>query len=203
MRRTALFLLSAFALLALSCSRLGDYEPKSGDILFQDLESPQSQAVKLATGSEYTHCGIVFQDGDNFVVYEAVGPVRIVPLDDWIAQGVGATYEAKRLTPLGKYLTPGALAEMREYADSQLGKPYDLVFNWSNDEIYCSEYVWKIYYEAFGLELTPLRRLGSYDLSHEAVQTKLRERYGDDVPRDEPVVSPADLFESEHLYTVF
>ena len=91
------------------CS-LTSYQPAGGDILFQDLASAQSQAVKLATHSEYTHCGIVFEVDGQFVVYEAVGPVRAVPLDQWIAQGVDGRAVAMRLDTLYGYLTPRAVS---------------------------------------------------------------------------------------------
>jgi hypothetical protein len=32
---------------------------QNGDIVFQDSESTQSLAIKLATNSKYNHCGIV------------------------------------------------------------------------------------------------------------------------------------------------
>lgn len=179
------------------------YQPTSGDILFQDLASAQGQAVRLATGSNYTHCGIVFEIDQGFVVYEAVGPVRAVPLDQWIANGVDGKVVAMRLDTLFGYLTPKALEQMRSVGESHLGKSYDAVFNWSNTQIYCSELVWKIYSEGFGLNLVQPRALGDYDLTHPAVKEKLAERYGDSIPLQEPVVAPGDLADSRMLSTVY
>jgi len=204
MRQVAVTIILGATMLCLSCSGLSDYQPQSGDIVFQDHETPDAMAIKLATGSDITHCGIVFEDNGKFVVYEATTPqVRVKPLDQWITQAVGGKIVAKRLTPLGKYLTPAALAEMHGLADRMVGKPFDDVLNWSNEQVYCSELVWKVYYEGFGLELAPLRRLGSYDLSSEAVRIKLQERYGENIPRNEPAIAPSDLIDSKHLYTVY
>jgi len=189
--------------LLISCYGHSNYEPKAGDVLFQDLESSQSEALKAATGSEYTHCGIVFEEHGRWVVYEAVGPVRAIPIDEWIDQGVDGKYVAKRLTPLGKYLTPAVLTRMQGIAGRYLGKPYDPFFEWSNERMYCSELVWKIYYEGFGLELVPLRRFGSYDLSSDVVKEKLEDRFGKTIPRNEPVVAPSDLIDSDQLYVVY
>jgi len=75
-------LLLMLGLTLTTCSRFSGYAPRSGDIVFQDLVSEQSQALKLATGSEYTHCGIVFELNGDFVVCEAVGPVRMVPMQE-------------------------------------------------------------------------------------------------------------------------
>ncbi len=33
------------------------------------------------------------------------------------------------------------------------GKSYDLYFEWTDETIYCSELVWKIYKEALGIEI--------------------------------------------------
>lgn len=191
------------ALLMISCSPGSGYAPEAGDILFQDLNSSQGQAVKLATGSEYTHCGIVLEKSGRYVVYEAVGPVRITPLQEWIEQGVNGHIVVKRLDTLQGRLSSEALDRMRAVGERHLGKPYDIVFSWTDDKLYCSELVWKMYYEGFDLALAPPRQLGDYDLSHPAVKEKLVERYGDSIPLDEPVVAPSDLFDSRLLRTVY
>jgi hypothetical protein len=195
--------LSTFVLFAAACTRFSGYAPKAGDIVFQDLESTQGQALKLATGSQYTHCGIVFETNGNFVVYDAVGPVRMIPLQEWIRKGVNQHFVAKRLDTLRQNLTKETLEQMRKVAERHLGKEYDPVFDWGDEQMYCSEFVWKVYQEGMGLELTPLRQLGSFQLDHPIVKAKLRERYGDSVPLARPVVSPSDLFDSENLKLVY
>ena len=188
-------------ILALACSAQKADHFKAGDVLFQDLDSPQSQAVKLATGSEFTHCGIVLGREGELVVYEAVQPVRVIPLEQWINQGVNARVVSRR--PQSIELTSERLEKMLEVAESHLGKNYDLYFGWSDDHMYCSEYVWKIYQGAIGVELAEPRQLSDYDLTHPAVQEKMAERYGDDIPLDEPVVAPSDLYQSAILETVY
>ena len=199
--RTALVLVILLG--AAACTRFSGYAPRAGDIVFQDLESSQSQALKLATGSEYTHCGIVFENDGSFVVYDAVGPVRTIPLQEWIRKGVNRHVVAKRLDTLRRSLTGETLEQMRLVAERHLGKDYDLVFDWSDDQMYCSELVWKVYQEGMALELTPLRQLGSFRLDHPVVKAKLQERYGDSIPLNQPVVTPSDLFDSENLKLVY
>jgi hypothetical protein len=182
---------TAILLCLAACTRFSGYAPKAGDIVFQDLETSQSQALKLATGSEYTHCGVVFENDGNFVVYDAVGPVRVIPLQEWIRKGVNRHVVAKRLDTLRRSLTGETLEQMRLVAERHLGKDYDLVFDWSDDQMYCSELVWKVY------------QLGSFRLDHPVVKAKLQERYGDSVPLDQPVVAPSDLFDSENLKLVY
>jgi uncharacterized protein YycO len=199
--RTAI--LSIFVLFAAACTRFSGYAPKAGDIVFQDLESSQGQAVKLATGSQYTHCGIVFETNGNFVVCDAVGPVRTIPLQEWIRKGVNHHVVAKRLDTLRQNLSKETLEQMRKVAESHLGKEYDPVFDWSDDRMYCSELVWKVYQEGMGFELTPLKQLGSFRLDHPIVKAQLHERYGDSIPLAQPVVAPSDLFDSENLKLVY
>ena len=199
----AIFCIVLMVKMLSGCSFFSGYAPRPGDILFQDLASHRSQAIKLATGSKYTHCGVVFEVDREFVVYEAVGPVTVTPLQLWIKQGVNDHIVAKRLDTLYGYLTPKALDQMKAIGETHLGKSYDPVFGWTDEKLYCSELVWKIYYEGFGLELVPLKRLGSYSLSEPSVKEKLVELYGDSIPLEEPLVAPGDLFDSEMLYTVY
>jgi hypothetical protein len=172
---------------------------REGDIIFQSSASAQGKAVELATHSLYSHCGIVLKIEGEFHVYEAVGPVRHTPLKAWIAQGKDGHYALKRLKDAEKILTQEALDRLKKLGNTFAGKPYDFAFGWSDDRIYCSELVYKIYQRALGLELGKIRRLGDFDLNHSLVQEKLRERYGGNVPLDEPVVSPQDIFESALL----
>ena len=169
---------------------------RAGDILFQDLASSQGQAVKLATHSEITHCGIVLPKDGKLWVYEAVGPVRAISVEQWIHQGVDSSFQIRRLDVAEGTLTDSVLAAMRSSAEQYLGRPYDFVFGWSDASFYCSELVWKVYAAGAGIELTELRKLKDYDLTHPAVQEKLAERYGPDIPYDEPMVAPSDLAES-------
>jgi len=84
-----------------------------------------------------------------------------------------------------------------------MGKNYDLYFEWTNDRIYCSELIWKIYDEVLDLQRGNLQKLSDFYLSHQLVKSKIKERYGDNLPLNEPVISPAQMFESDLLVTVF
>lgn len=185
------------------CRSRNAYVPRNGDLVFQVSPSSQSRAIQLATGSKYSHMGIVYLNERGPEVLEAVGPVRIIPLDQWIAQGVDGHYAVKRLKTAGAKMTPQTLERMHETGREFIGKPYDWTFEWSDDRMYCSELVWKIYKRGAGIEIGPRRRMREFDLSHPAVKAKLRERYGDAVPLDEWVVSPGDMFASDRLVTVY
>jgi hypothetical protein len=56
--------------------------------------------------------------------------------------------------------------------------------------------------DALGVEIGALQKLREFDLSDPAVKTKMRERYGKNIPLDEQVISPASMFDSSLLQTV-
>lgn len=180
-------------------SHAGDYVPVDGDIVFQTSRSRQSVAILMATGSSYSHMGLVLLHMGAPYVFEAEQTVRYTPLAIWLNRGVGGHYVIKRLK---MPLRPEVMSRLQHYADQYKGKPYDLTFEWSDEKIYCSELVWKMYRQATGIELAPLRTLDSFDLRSPIVQKKMQERYGSHVPLKEPVISPADIFKSTLLVSV-
>ena len=175
---------------------------KNGDLIFQTSLSGQSKAIQLATKSKYSHCGIVFNDNGQFYVIEAVQPVKSTPLDKWIARGKDGHYVIKRLKNADQVLTPETLHKMKQEVEKFKGKNYDLTFDWSDDKIYCSELIWKIYQRATRIEIGKLQKLSEFDLTNEAVKLKMKERYGDKIPTEEIVISPAAIFDSELLTIV-
>lgn len=175
---------------------------RNGDIIFQTSLSGQSKAIQLATKSRYSHCGIIFSDNIQYYVFEAIQPVSITPLDKWIARGDNGHYVIKRLKNADQILTQETLQRMKKEGEKFLGKNYDLTFEWSDDKIYCSELIWKTYQRASGLEVGKLEKLSDFDLSNSAVKKKMKERYGDSIPLDETVISPAAIFDSELLETI-
>lgn len=198
-------LLVSLAILAVTgCNTSAEYEPRNGDLIFQTSLSAQSQAIQLATHSPYSHMGIVYVENDRAMVFEAVGPVKSTPLAEWIAVGDQGHYVVKRLKGVDEVLTPEVLLKMKQIGQAKYqGRPYDRYFQWSDDRIYCSELAWKIFQEGTGIRIGEPRRLGDFDLSHRQVQDQLKEKFGDAIPADELVISPADMLESNLLETVF
>jgi hypothetical protein len=136
-------------------------------------------------------------------VFEAVQPVKLTPLRAWIERGERQHFVAKRLRDAESQLTPEALQSMRAAGEQLSGKDYDLYFEWSDDRIYCSELVWKVFERGIGIRLGEQQTIADFDLSHPAVQAKVRERYGDQIPLSEVVVSPVAIFNAAELVTVY
>lgn len=194
-----MYKLSTLFLALLASTTAHCYTPQAGDIVFHTSLSSQSAAVQAATGSPYSHMGIVlFKNGQPFV-FEAVQPVKYTPFQAWLDRGKQKHYVVKRLK---SRLSERSIARLHQEAGRYVGKPYDMTFEWSDSKIYCSELVWKLYQSAAGIELAPLARLGSFNLKSPAVAAKIKERYGSRIPMDEPVISPVAIFESNLLVTV-
>jgi hypothetical protein len=175
---------------------------KDGDVIFQTSRSSQSVAIQRATGSPYSHMGLVlFRDGKPYV-FEAVATVRFTPLDRWIARGEGHHFVVKRLRNADAVLNAAGMDKLRMAAQRFAGRPYDLTFDWSDDRIYCSELVWKAYDRGLGLQIGTLQTIRDFNLTDPAVRAKMRERYGDNVPFSEPVISPVAMFQSTLLVKV-
>lgn len=181
----------------------GSAQPKTdgwqdGDILFQGSISPQCKAIEQATGSPWTHCAIVFTDANGPYVIEAVQPVRRTDLKAWLARGRNGVYVAKRMK---EPLDAAAIERMKAEAARYMGMDYDAYFQWDDARIYCSELVWKIYKQGAGIEVGEVERFGDMDLSGRETRMILNDRFGEAVPKDEPVVTPASIFRSPLLVT--
>lgn len=173
---------------------------QNGDIIFQTSLSSQSKAIQLASHSQYSHCGIVLSDSTgNFFVYEAIQPVSKTPLKDWIKKGEDKHFVVCRLKNSKNILSKGILNKMKKIASQQIGKEYDDEFNWSDERLYCSELVYKIYYYTTGLELSKPVTLKSFDLTSPEVKAKMEERYHGKIPLTELCISPQQIVESSML----
>jgi uncharacterized protein YycO len=177
-------------------------EIQEGDLIFQSSTSNQSKAIQLATNSTFSHCGIIFKNGNEFVVYEAVQPVKKTPLKKWISHGKNKMFALKRLKNSDQILTKVNIEKMKNVANKFIGKNYDVTFEWSDDKIYCSELIWKVYDRAIGIQVGKLQKLSEFDLSSQLVKQKMKERYGNNIPLDELVISPGAIYDSPELIDV-
>lgn len=146
-----------------------------GDIVFQTSNSKQSPFIQHATGSKWTHCGIVVYKGDKPYVLEASNVVKLTPFNEWKARSSNFTKE--RLIdncPKIKY---------KKY----LGKPYDTSFRLDNDKYYCSELVYDIYKNQLGVEFK-LRKVSSYNIL--GLNKMLMNR---GIKLNQLVIAPSDL----------
>ena len=175
---------------------------REGDIVFQQTGGEQGRAVQVATGSPWTHVGVLFKEQDRWMVYEAVGPVLTTPFDEWAAHSADGHWVAKRWVD-AENQAPNALRSALKKAGARFnGLPYDSEFRWGDERIYCSELVWKMYAEGAGVRLCEPKPMRDHALGAPAVQQVMRERYGSTPPLDEPMIAPGALFDCPLLRTV-
>ena len=124
-------------------------------------------------------------------------------LEDWISQGKDSKYVVQRLKKANEILTTEVLKKMRTYGNTMNNKNYDIYFEWSDEKIYCSELVWKIYKNGANIELCKTKKLKDFNLKNPLVQNIMKERYGNNIPYDEAVVAPSQLYESSMVEKIF
>ena len=178
----------------------GDYKLQTGDVVFQCTGGEQAKAIRAATGSRYTHCGVVFEENGTFKVLEASQPVKVTPFADFRSRSLPGTFQVRRLKS-----SPDAAAIQagRAWGVKQVGLNYDFHFRWDDESLYCSELVWKVFKKA-GVELCAPRNFRDYALEAPEVKALIEQRYGSvgKLPAKEPVVSPGDLADSPLLVEV-
>lgn len=174
----------AGSILCLSLSRMDDIELKEGDLLFQISKSAQSPLIALATGSVYTHCGILVEKQGEWYVLEATGPVKLTPLQQWCDKGRFKHVISRRV------LEKPVKVRYKQY----LGQAYDWSFKFDNGKMYCSELIYEIYKKQFGIELSQPRKIGDFNLLG---MRKVMKRRG--MGKDQLAVAPSDLMRSEYL----
>ena len=118
-----------------------------GDIFFQDLDcGPPCQAIEAVTsgyqGAQLSHCAIITSVGTSnhdTILTEAIGEtVTQTTLHDFLNRSnkvfVG------RLIDKYQYMIPDAIT----YIQTDLnGKPYDYIFDITDDTYYCSEIIYE------------------------------------------------------------
>lgn len=165
--------------------------------------SPQSTLIRPLARSPYTHCGIVVRHKGRWLVLEAVQSVKLTPLAAWTARGAGGHYVLKRLKNADAALTPDVLERMRRLGLGMLGRAYDRQFRWSDAKLYCSELVWKLYRRGAGITLCKPQHFRDFNPARPSLAGEAARRYGKNMPPpDEPVVTPAALYDSPLLRIV-
>ncbi len=170
---------------------------KDGDIIFQATSGDRGKAIQLATKSKYNHCGVLFNENGKWIVYEAVQPVKKTALSAFNSRGQGTVMRLKNTA-----LKPEDIEKLKTVFKGYEHKNYDDAFNWSDDRIYCSELVYKLYHNGLNIKLCEPRKLRDFDLSNPLVKAQLNLQYGNNIPLEEPMVAPGDISESALLEVV-
>ncbi len=173
------------------------YEPREGDVLFQSL--PRSElvnAIEGATQSPWSHCGIVVREDGRWLVCEAIGEVRMTPLNEFYSRGREGRFAVYRLNAENREHVPEIIKQCRRC----LGRPYDARYRMDDEAIYCSELIFKAYRTVTGKSLGQLVKLG--DLKWRPYRQVIESLEGGPVPVDREMITPRDLAQASQLELV-
>lgn len=141
--------------------REGDIVFRRGDakILFGTF--PFSRFIANASGSAYSHTGIVAIEDDSVVVYDTTkAGVRRQPFPVWVLDNVGPI-GVKRLKAAQRSRIPGVIAFCRDSFQKQIPFDYELALD--DSALYCVEMTEKAF-RSQGLTLSQPIKLG--DMEH-------------------------------------
>jgi hypothetical protein len=175
------------------------YEPREGDVVFQSLPHGELvEAIEGITGSSFSHCGVVMKNKDGrWVVHEAIGVVRETPLYLWIVRGRRGRIDAWRW----RGIEGREMAALRTALGRYVGRSYDFRYALEDDEIYCSELVFKAYRDAYGVELGVWEKLG--DLNWRPFEAFIREMENGALPLERSTITPVGVTRSAALEKVY
>lgn len=166
---------------------------REGDIVMRGT----GLGVLMATGSIWTHCGILHQENGQWFVYEANQGVQRTPWCKW------KTHEFPYFTRVLRPKRPLSTEQSNRvisYCRHAQGCRYDKSYRWSDDRYYCSELVWKAYNNA-GIQLSQ-PRTGQTFLAYYLPPIRKRMIQKGVLP-NEPMVPPCDLIRSRQLKRVW
>ncbi len=197
-RSSALVWLAVLGL-SVSCrTRAAEPTLEEGDLVFETSASGQSAAIQWATGSAWSHVGIVEVRKDGVAVIEALGKVTRTPWPAWRRRARrGGDILVLRPRGIPKAEREAAVSRARGF----LGRPYDARFGWGDERIYCSELVVKSYERGAGVSLGRRERLG--DLRLLGIESAAERRWGGPIPKDLVLVTPASLAADRRLARVY
>ena len=148
--------------LSIAFADVPGYTPQTGDIIAHTSQSSQSKMIQVGTMSKYSHVGVIFVNRDQVYVFEATGRTKYSTLENFIKRGEDGKFTILRYDEQGG-LTDKQKNALRRTTPKYKGSRYDLAFKWSDDKMYCSELVWKMY-EDIGITLSKTRTMRSYNI---------------------------------------
>ncbi|MCD4512154.1 hypothetical protein LQT97_13040 [Brucella pseudogrignonensis] len=128
---------------------------QTGDLIFHESLSTQAAAIRVVTGSPYTHMGIVRQTERGTYVIEAGRTVAETPLEEFIARGTQQNYAVYRVKGLKSEKADSVVNAAKAYYE----RPYDIFFRLDPVAIYCSELPFYAF-QSVGITHGRVERLG-------------------------------------------
>jgi hypothetical protein len=145
---------------------------------------PLSRFIAGATGSPFSHTGIVAVEEGAAVVYDCTSiGVRRQPLEVWMLDCVGS-WGVKRLKPAYRGHIANVLGYCREKFEQQV--PFDYSFRLDDTALYCLELTEKAF-RSQGLALSRPVRIGDWENLTRYPLTTFAVLYGTGLVLDQPI----------------
>jgi hypothetical protein len=140
---------------------------RQGDIVFRRGDArvvrdmvPLSRFIARATGSPFSHTGIVAIEDGSPVVYDCSSAgIQRQPFEVWMLNSLGAL-GVKRLKPEHRERIPGVIGFCRAAFERQV--PFDYGFRMEDDSLYCLELTEKAF-RSQDLALSEPVRIGDWE----------------------------------------
>ncbi len=170
---------------------------KDADVIFQQSSGELSEKIKAITGSPLTHCGMIVIRDENIMVLEAGEKVVFTPVKDWVHKGIDKRFLLMRSISLNDDKIADCVREGIKFK----GKPYDYAYDWDDAHIYCSELIYKSYFNGAQIKLCPFVKLG--ELKYQGHEDFIKNLMKGELPLDKKLITPVDLSVSEELKVIY
>lgn len=169
---------------------------RTGDLLFQHVPTHLSSFVADLGEWPVSNVGLAFVREGRAFVFDTLVKVRLMPLADWLRQGVRGEYVLAR-DPL---LKPADAEEIVRTAITWLDRPHDLHLAQDDQALTGAELAYKAFLRGAQLQLARPTRLA--DLRWKANETYLREAFRGELPLHTLVTIPETLLSGRRLHVV-
>ncbi len=192
----------------LSAQILDNIKLRDGDLVFQDLScGPLCDAIEEVTVSygnrRFSHLGMVVIQQDSIFLLEAIGKsVQLTPMSLF-----GSRTKEKMLVGRVRKQFASVLPGALQFAEKQLGVPYDDEFLYQNGKYYCSELI----YDAFKagndnkdfFELQPMTFKQPGSDKFFPVWISYYANLGIPIPQGKPGINPGGISMSDRIEILY
>jgi len=190
-----------------SCTKTNSFQLKSGDLLFQDLDSsPLCDAIEKVTSGfnnlNFSHVGIVIIiNEENYVLEAFVNGVDTIPIHNFLNRSLNQNNNPKvivgRLKDQYSHLIPKAI----QLGIDLIGTDYDEEFKINNNKLYCSELIYDIFLKANNQQ--KVFSLNPMTYQHNGKTLDIWIDYfnvlGITIPENEPGINPGSISLSKKI----
>jgi hypothetical protein len=162
---------------------------QSGDVILQPLDCYSCNLIEAQENSIYSHMGIIIEKNKEIFVAESLGQVKLTPIKEFIER---TQKGQKNLILRHKDFQIGYhISFIKRKFHEYEGMPFDSKFLWDDENLYCSEFVWKLLNDLdFSL---PQPKIMLFDINAESWDRYFQNQ----TPRGELGISPEDFAKSE------